>query len=226
MMGKIGGETMLKTYSVAQMREAERRAADYGVTLSMLMENAGHCLARTARTLCPEGPIVIVCGRGNNGGDGYVCATALRRAGVEVRVWGIRREALAADSLSGAAAASYERLGGRILPFTPEVTARDFGACGLVVDAVFGTGLGRPVSGIYAWAIRQMGGAGAPVLACDVPSGVDAATGQILGDAVRASVTLMLGLAKPACLLAPGRAYFGEARVADIGLPPALTASL
>jgi NAD(P)H-hydrate epimerase len=89
----------------------------------------------------------------------------------------------------------------------------------LVVDAVFGTGLSRPLSGIYAHAIGLICRSGARVLSCDVPSGIDADTGQIMGAAVRADVTLMLGLAKPACRIKPGCDYFGEIRLADIGLP-------
>ena len=212
---------MFKTYTIAQIRDTEQRSVACGVSLAQLMDNAGRALARCALDMNPAQPVIVVCGAGNNGGDGYVCAAELRRLGLDARVWGIHRDRLIDDSLVGAAAKAYEETGGVIQPLVEGTDA--FGSCGLIIDAVFGTGLSRPVSGVYAHAIRLTRQSGARVLSCDVPSGIDADTGCVMGEAVRADVTLMLGLAKPACHL---NDYFGDARLADIGIPEAAVAGL
>jgi len=209
-------------YTVAQMREAEQRAAtEYGISLSDLMDNAGKALARAALAMCPAGVIGIFCGNGNNGGDGYVCAAELLRRGRRVIVWGIGAEALPEGSLAKNAADEFQATGGVILPITLEL---DNIKCDLIVDALLGTGLIRQVSGLYEHAIRLINAAPAPVLACDLPSGVDGDTGEIMGVAVQADKTLMMGLGKLACALSPGSACFGQAEVCDIGLPEALVA--
>ena len=210
---------MFRTYTVAQMRYAEQQSVAHGVSLTQLMDNAGRALARTAIELCPDLPIAVVCGAGNNGGDGYVCAAALHLAGMDVTVWGINRKALEDDSLAGAAALSFERMGGVIHSLTEDTDA--IAPCALLIDAVFGTGLTRPVTGVYAHAIGLINRSDVQVLSCDVPSGIDADTGRVMGDAVRADVTLMMGLAKPGCYLKPGCDYFGDARLTDIGIPAA-----
>ena len=215
---------MFRTYTTAQTRAAEERSVARGVSLKRLMDNAGRALAKAAMELCPDLPIAVVCGMGNNGGDGYVCAAALRSAGKDVTVWGINRETLADESLAGAAALSFEQMGGVIYPLTDDIDKIALPA--LIVDAVFGIGLTRPVSGVYARAISLINQSGVKVLSCDVPSGIDADTGRVLGDAARANVTLMLGLAKPACYLKPGCDYFGDARLADIGIPENVIAGL
>jgi len=132
---------------------------------------------------------------------------------------------LPADSLVGAAACVFVSLGGGICPITMDLRA---GAVDgdLIVDALLGTGLTRPLTGLYAHAVAIIHDIGRPVLSCDLPSGVNADTGEVLGTAVRANRTLMLGLAKPACYLPPGCDYFGALSLAGIGLPEALTANL
>jgi len=202
-------------YTVAQVQAAEQCAVKRGTSLSTLMENAGNALARAALEMCPDGPIHIFCGKGNNGGDGYVCARALLRQGIPVTVWGVGRESLALDSLAGAAADAFETAGGKILPLTEESAPSD---CSLIIDALFGTGLVRPLAGRYAQAVNAINACPAPVLSCDIPSGVNADTGQIMGVAVRADRTLMLGLSKMACVLPPGDRCFGQWMLADIGL--------
>ena len=216
----------MKLYTVAQMREAEGCAeTEYGIPLADLMDNAGKGLARAALELLPlpGGIIGIFCGNGNNGGDGYVCAAELLRRGRRVIVWGIGAEALPAGSLARNAADAYLAAGGVISPVTLELNAEDI-TCDLIVDALLGTGLTRLVSGLYAHVIELINDAPAPVLACDLPSGIDADTGQIMGAAVKADRTLMMGLGKPACKLSPGSVCFGQAEICDIGLPPALAA--
>ena len=213
-------------YTVAQMQEAERRAeTEYGVPLAGLMDNAGKGLARAALEMLPQpdGVIGIFCGNGNNGGDGYVCAAELLRRGKPVAVWGIGASALPDGSLVKNAADAYLTAGGTILSVSAQLKAEEI-QCGLIIDALLGTGLARPVSGLYAHAVCLINAACAPVLSCDLPSGVDADTGQIMGAAVKADRTLMMGLAKQACALPPGCECFGRFEVCGIGLPPALIA--
>ena len=215
---------MLKLYTSEQMRDAELRAGtEYGISLSALMNNAGNALAQAALDMKPDGCINIFCGKGNNGGDGYVCAVVLLRRGLNVTVWGFGRDELSSDSLVGAAADAFEIAGGKIQPFTMDVSEVSSG-CGLIIDALFGTGLQRPLAGLYAHAVGVINAASAPVLSCDLPSGVDADTGRIMGTAVYADKTLMLGLAKQACSLPPGSKCFGESVLGDIGLPDELVA--
>jgi len=218
---------MTRYYSVADMRAAEERTAgEYGIPLAELMDNAGRGLAEAAMAMlcCRRGTVWVFCGTGNNGGDGYVAASQLLRRGVAVSVVAVRPDELAAGSLVSAAADRYRAAGGHV------VAADDLGPeaikGSLVVDALLGTGLSRPVTGTYARLIGLINAAALPVLACDVPSGVDADSGAILGTAVSADRTLVLGLAKPACALAPGSACFGQIELYDIGLPPEVVADL
>ena len=211
-------------YTVAQMREAEQRAvSEYSIPLADLMDRAGKGLAVAALEMLPqpEGVIGVFCGNGNNGGDGYVCAAELLRWGRRVTVWGIDADKLPEGSLVKNAADAYLAAGSAILPITAELTAEDI-KCDLIVDALLGTGLTRQVSGLYAHAVGLINAANVPVLSCDLPSGVDADTGEIMGTAVQADKTLMMGLAKLACALPPGWELFGRAEVCDIGLPPGL----
>jgi len=216
------------TYSVAQMREAEARAAaEHGISLWTLMRRAGEALASAAVGMLASstGPVWVFCGAGNNGGDGYVCATELRRRGLDVTVCGVGAYALAAGTLAKQAVDLWLAAGGAVRPATDSLTATSVEA-GLVVDALLGTGLSRDVGGVYAHLIDVVNGCGAPVLACDVPSGVDADTGRVMGRAVKAARTVMMGLAKPAAVLPPGREHCGVVEVADIGLPPAVVNGL
>src|SRR5579863_4384418 len=166
-----------------------------------LMERAGSALARVCADLVPEGPIAIVCGRGNNGGDGHVAARVLRQ---------LRREVVVVD------------VGADDAPALPAVLE---GAAG-VIDALLGTGFSgaprEPVSGAIASinAARRA----APrlrVIACDMPSGVDGSTGEISGEAVRADATVTFHAAKPGLWIAPGKQHSGEVHVVDIGIPAA-----
>jgi hydroxyethylthiazole kinase-like uncharacterized protein yjeF len=187
------------------------------------MDNAGNCLARAALDMKPKDRVDIFCGKGNNGGDGYVCAAELLRRKKAVTVWGIGASVLTEGSLAKNAADACLAAGGAILPVSSELKAEDI-KCDLIVDALLGTGLTRQVSGLYAHVIALINAVFAPVLACDLPSGVDADTGEIMGTAVKASKTMMMGLAKPACALPPGAQCFGQLEVCDIGLPSALSA--
>ena len=179
-----------------------------------LMERAGHGLADVVAAAAPSGRIVVVCGKGNNGGDGLVCARVLRERGrtVEVLLLG------PADELRGDARANLERLPGEApRPFAPE---RLEGA-GAVVDAILGTGFAGRAREPAAAAIEAINAsaAGTAVVACDVPSGVDASTGEVQGPAVRAERTATFHAAKPGLWIAPGKGHAGQIRVIDIGIP-------
>jgi NAD(P)H-hydrate epimerase len=179
-----------------------------------LMERAGSRLAEVVLERCPQGRVLVVCGKGNNGGDGLVAARLLRQWGrdVDIRLLGD-----AAD-LQGAALANYERLPGRPPePFAADALADASG----IVDAILGTGFSgaprEPAASAIA-AISQA--ADATVIACDVPSGVDASTGEVESVAVRAHVTVTFHAAKPGLWIAPGKDHAGEVQVIDIGIPP------
>jgi NAD(P)H-hydrate epimerase len=207
----------------AAMRALDRHTIEtLGVPDELLMEVAGHAVAEAARELlAPGGEVVCVCGAGNNGGDGLVAARRLRQEGVPVRV------ALVAEGrgLRGAAAANLrraERVGLR-----PEGPRWRAPAEGVLVDAVFGTGLARPVEKGAAAALRRINaardaaGGRLRVLAVDLPSGLCADTGAVLGVAVRADATLAIALPKLGLCLEPGRSLAGRVRVARIGIADA-----
>ncbi|MGO9955038.1 MAG: NAD(P)H-hydrate dehydratase [Solirubrobacteraceae bacterium] len=181
-----------------------------------LMEEAGGGLADLVGALAPEGRVAIVVGRGNNGGDGLVVARLLCERGREVDVLMLADP----DQLRGDARANLDRLpqGVSPRPFN-EHALRGAGA---VVDAILGTGFAgapREPARSAIEAINAVAGA-AVVIACDVPSGVDASTGEVAGDAVRARATATFHAGKPGLWISPGKDHAGEVEVIDIGIPP------
>ena len=180
-----------------------------------LMERAGAGLAEVVQRLVPTGEIVVVCGKGNNGGDGFVCARLLRRLGRKARVLLLAP----AEELRGDARTNYERLEG---PAPEPFSAEALGAGDAVVDAILGTGFSgearEPAASAIA-AINQARSGGSVVVACDVPSGVDASTGEVHGPAVRADATVTFHAAKPGLWIAPGKEHAGTVEVTDIGIP-------
>jgi len=200
-------------YDADGMRAVDRWAIEeIGVPSLELMEAAGRAVAEAVGELAPEGAVRVVCGKGNNAGDGLVAARYLAEAGFEV-------EALLlwpAEELSGDAAANLER-------FAAEHVSGGLGSrlvgSGVIVDAIFGTGFsGAPREPALA-AIEAIAACGAPVLACDIASGVDASSGEVSGAAVEADVTVGFHAAKIGHLVAPGKWHTGELRVAPIGIP-------
>lgn len=195
------GEATLIAVTRAQMREIDRLAIEeYGIPSLALMENAGVAVAREVEALGAH-RVLVVCGAGNNGGDGYVAARHLANHGVLVQI-------LAAAEPKGDAA---------IMARPARRLCGTVGSPDAIVDALFGTGLTRPIEGDW---IARINGAGVPVVAADIPSGLDADTGLPLGDAVRATVTVTMGLPKVG--FARATAYVGRVVVADIGFPRAL----
>jgi NAD(P)H-hydrate epimerase len=176
-----------------------------------LMERAGRGLADLVARVAPRGTIAVVCGKGNNGGDGYVAARLLRDTGRDVRALAVSDP----GGLRGDARANAQRVGG-IEAFAPERLA----GCAGAVDALLGTGFAGAPRGAVAEAIAALNRARLPVVAADVPSGVDAASGEVQGEAVQAAATATFAAAKPGLWISPGKAHAGEVEVVDIGIPP------
>lgn len=195
------------------MAEADRLATAAGVPELTLMEHAGAAVAAAVVQLAgAPGAVAVVAGPGNNGGDGYVCARLLTERGFDVHMLtltGVRPKG------AGAAAIMAGRWSGPVR----EATAAALAECDVIVDALFGAGLDRPVVGAAAVLIDAMNESGKPILAVDLPSGIHGATGGIMGTAVRAARTVTFFRLKPAHLLLPGRSCCGETSVADIGIP-------
>lgn len=196
-----------------QMRATDRWAIDeLGIPSLDLMERAGEGLARIVAETVPEGPVVVVCGPGNNGGDGFVAARLLHDDGRDVTVLAV----VDADAYSGDALANLKRLPVPLQPFDPAAVA----GAAVAVDALLGTGVkGAPRPPADA-AVMALNALDAPVVAADVPSGVDASTGEVAGDAVRAVATATFAAAKPGLWVHPGKAHAGRVEVIDIGIPP------
>jgi hydroxyethylthiazole kinase-like uncharacterized protein yjeF len=196
----------------------EQRALDEwaigerGIPGVELMERAGAGLADLVAELAPGGRIVAVCGRGNNGGDGFVAARLLRERGRDVDVLLLGE----VEGLQGDARVNAQRLPGP--PAEPFAASALDGATA-IVDAILGTGFSGEPREPAAGAITAINSAGAYVVACDVPSGVDSSTGEVAGVAVRARATATFHAAKPGLWIDPGKSHAGDVRVVDIGIP-------
>jgi ADP-dependent NAD(P)H-hydrate dehydratase / NAD(P)H-hydrate epimerase len=206
----------------AEMREIDRTAIEgFGIPSLTLMDRAGRAVAEAAVQLAaPGGRFVVVCGPGNNGGDGFVAARLLRSAGRDARVLAL----VPAERLSPDARAVREQAqrAGVAIDDVGELAGVDAGVGDVVLDAIFGTGLARPPASAFAGAIARIEAArvaGARVLAVDVPSGLSADTGRPLGACVRADRTVTFAFQKRGLVLFPGASFAGEVTVADIGIP-------
>jgi ADP-dependent NAD(P)H-hydrate dehydratase / NAD(P)H-hydrate epimerase len=202
-------------YTADEMRALDRWAIDQHGTPSLdLMERAGAEVARVVVGLDFDGPVRLVCGRGNNGGDGLVLARLLREHGLDVDALLL----FAPEDLSDDARANLERVEARRVDVDDLPAALERSA--VVVDAILGTGFsGSPRPPLDA-GIAAINSAGATVVAVDVPSGVDASTGEIDGACVRADVTVTLHGHKLGLWIAPGKLHAGRVEVVDIGIPP------
>jgi hydroxyethylthiazole kinase-like uncharacterized protein yjeF len=201
----------------AQMREIDRRAIEERkIPVDTLMANAGKAVADlVAERISRDCPIVAVCGSGNNGGDGFVAARLLADGGFEVEVIALQKTYDPSTATGRAWSAAQE---GEI-HFAGRFKRRPM-TC--VIDAIFGTGLSRPVVGHEHDLIRQMNAFDkrwSPIVAVDIPSGLDADTGRPLGIAVEATATVTMGLPKIGFQAPQARKYVGELIVADIGFP-------
>jgi ADP-dependent NAD(P)H-hydrate dehydratase / NAD(P)H-hydrate epimerase len=200
----------MEVLTTVEMERADRLTIAAGTPGFALMLSAGQAVAEAATDLVEQGPILVVAGSGNNGGDGFVAAAELVARGREVSV------SLPCDreSLEGDAASAARGWKNPILPFNPQA----IGKPALIIDALFGAGLNRTVRGDAYDMIEAINANGAPVLSVDLPSGINGNTGAVMGAAIRATETVTFFRRKPAHLLLPGRTHCGRVRVVDIGI--------
>ncbi len=200
----------MEVLTTAEMERADRLTIAAGTPGFALMLSAGQAVAEAAQDLVEEGPILVIAGPGNNGGDGFVAAAELAAQGREVSVSLMgERDALKGDAASAARGWKHP-----LLPFTPQA----IGKPALIIDALFGAGLNRTVTGEAHDMIAAINANGAPVIAVDLPSGINGTSAAVMGIAVRARETVTFFRKKPAHLLLPGRLNCGRVRVADIGI--------
>ena len=212
----------MKLYSAQEMTQADNGAQELGISGTVLMERAGAAMAAeileryTPRRFNRLGlRALAVCGGGNNGGDGFVIARELHRAGVKVAVVATK------DDYEGDPATNLEVLRNlEVEVYGPEMLGELLDGTGLVVDALLGTGFSGEVREKEAGLIRQLNDAGVTTVAVDVPSGVDGSTGEVQGEAVEADLTICAHAAKIGCVISPGREHAGEVVAVDIGIPP------
>ncbi len=212
------GMSKLEVLTPDQMAAADRAAIAGGVAGRVLMERAGRAVADAIlHRYAAVRHVLILCGAGNNGGDGFVAARHLAEAGMAVRV------ALLGDrsGLKGDAASAAADWSGPVEPV--EDLRLDVE---LIVDALFGTGLSRPVEGRAADAIRLVSSSGLPVVSVDIPSGVDGRTGRVMGTAIKADMTVTFARLKLCHMLLPGRRLSGERLLSDIGISDHVVAGL
>tara|TARA_R110002110_G_scaffold414147_2_gene643421 strand:+ start:148492 stop:150054 length:1563 start_codon:yes stop_codon:yes gene_type:complete len=208
--------------TVAQMYRADAAAADHGVSSLELMEHAGAAIADALDARWPRGHVLVLCGPGNNGGDGFVAARLLTARGRDVAL-GLLGEV---DDLAGDAAINAQRW---VTECDGEVDAlsREWVRwADVVVDGLFGAGLTRPVDGVALEIINEINDYAKPCLAIDVPSGVHGDSGAVLGGAPQADQTVTFFRHKPGHLLFPGRGLCARVRVADIGIPDDVLADI
>lgn len=208
---------MAELLTAAEMGRCDRLTIMAGTPGIVLMEAAGRAVAEGAARLAPEGPVLVLAGPGNNGGDGFVAARLLAEAGRPVRLMLLGDEA----RLRGDAAEARARWTGGVEP-----AALPLPPAAVVIDALFGAGLDRPLAGRAAELVAAMNAGPAPVLAVDVPSGLVADDGRPLGPCVRAAATVTFFRLKPGHLLYPGRGLCGTVTLADIGIPAAVLAEV
>src|SRR5438067_2286464 len=216
----------MRILNAAQMREADRRTIDdIGIASLVLMENAGRQAVAAMEALFPDlldRQVAVLCGRGNNGGDGFVIARTLEQRGVDVSVFLTGRVA----DVRGDARTNLEilgRLGVTVVEIGDsqawELHFSEVSDCTLIVDAIFGTGLNAPVSGLIESVVADVNASGIPVVAIDLPSGLSADSAETIGPSIEAGLTVTLAAPKLPLVLPPGETHAGDIVIADIGIP-------
>lgn len=217
---------MMEILTAGQMREADRVAIiDMKIPALRLMENAGKAVAEEARRMrraAGPGRVAVLCGKGNNGGDGLVAARHLGQSGYRILVF------LTSEDFSKDAQAQFSRLPKKIhvvdihTPALWKKEKRRLQSCDLLIDALFGTGLSKPLTGLFRIIVRDVNRLSKPVLAVDISSGIDASNGRVLGGgdlAIRCATSVTFARPKIGHVLHPGAAYAGRVVVRDIGIP-------
>jgi hydroxyethylthiazole kinase-like uncharacterized protein yjeF len=203
---------LLELLTAEEMSRAEKLAAEAGLSTLTMMENAGRASAEEVVRRFPRGSrVTVLCGPGNNGGDGFVCARYLRERGYHVRLGLLARR----DDLPRDAKEMARRWDEAIEP----ISLQFIEGAQIIVDALYGTGLRDNITGLVAQIIEEVTARALPVVAIDTPSGVDATTGAIHGVAFKAASTVTFFRRKTGHVLLPGRLYCGDVRAADIGIP-------
>lgn len=208
---------MIELLTPAEMGRADRLTIAAGTPGIVLMEAAGRAVADAVGHRFPVGTrVLVLCGPGNNGGDGFVAARVLKERGYVVRLMLLgERSALAGD-----AALAAERWRGEVEPASAERVGRFAREQKVVIDALYGAGLSRPLDGEARAIVEAVNATRRPVVAVDLPSGIDGATGRVMGAAIRAELSVTFFRMKPGHLLLPGRVHCGKVLVADIGIRP------
>ena len=214
----------MKLFTAEQMRNVDAATAEAGVSTQLLMELAGRKVAEAAWNYYADAEqVLVVCGKGNNGGDGYVVARYLFLSGKNVRVLELARtqSAMSSDDARTARAAwhAYEQ---PTRELTPQAVSDSLGSTDLVIDALFGSGLSRPLEGDLAKVVERISSAPCPLLSVDVPSGVSSDKFDFIGPHVHATRTVQLAGPKLASAFLPACEAFGHWEVADIGVPAGL----
>jgi hydroxyethylthiazole kinase-like uncharacterized protein yjeF len=210
---------MIELLTTAEMAEADRLTIAAGTAGIALMEKAGEAVADAVCAFLQGRAVVVVAGPGNNGGDGFVAARILSERGHDVRLLMVGER----GKLKGDAALAAARWKGRTEVASPEALGRE--RC-VVIDALFGAGLDRPVDGLPRAMIEAMNASGVPILAVDLPSGINGTSGLVMGAAVKAAHTVTFFRRKPGHLLLPGRLHCGDIHVVDIGIPDRVLAGI
>ncbi|MEQ1572761.1 MAG: NAD(P)H-hydrate dehydratase [Vicinamibacterales bacterium] len=216
----------MRILNAAQMREADRvTVEDIGIPSLVLMENAGRQVVAAMEAAYEsrlDGRVAVLCGRGNNGGDGFVVARTLLQRGIDAVVFVIG----AVADVRGDARTNLDilgRLGVTVVEINDEQTWElhfsEISQCTLIVDAIFGTGVTRGLTGMMETVVADVNASSIPIVSVDLPSGLSADTPHLIGDCIDASMTVTLGAPKLPLVLPPGEAHAGDVVIADIGVP-------
>lgn len=226
----------MKVISPSTMKQADLTAIErYKVPGMVLMENAGRCVAEAVKKAAVSqnttsgNKVVIISGKGNNGGDGFVAARHLANDGFDVKVFILARE----EEIKGDALSNLEIIKEMRIPINTVTTPQDLdmmdtdcNRASVIVDAIFGTGIRGEIQGIAREAIQIINKSGGYVIAVDIPSGISGETGKVLGAAVKATETVTMAVPKTGIILYPGAYYTGRVTVADIGMPKEILCDL